>query len=73
MIDRTDLQLMLLEHFFEMDTDELIELFQQLTGHELEIYNEETEEMIRSWRACRNASSRRITPYHKEKTLVPPQ
>jgi hypothetical protein len=37
MIDRTDLQLMLLEQICEMGTDELIELFQQITGNELEI------------------------------------
>lgn len=48
MIDRTDLQLMLLEQIFEMGTDELIELFQHMTGNELEIYNEETEAMIGS-------------------------
>ena len=48
MIDRTDLQLMLLEEIFEMGTDELIELFQHITGNEMEIYNEETEKMIGS-------------------------
>lgn len=41
MIDRTDLQLMLVEQLCEMDTDNLIDLFQQLTGHEMEIYNTE--------------------------------
>ena len=48
MIDRTDLQLMLLEQICEMGTDELIELFQQITGNELEIYSDETEKMIGS-------------------------
>jgi len=48
MIDRTDLQLMLLEQICEMGTDELIVLFQQITGNEMEVYNEETEEMIGS-------------------------
>lgn len=46
MIDRTDLQLMLLEQICEMGTDELIVLFQQITGNEIKIFNEETEEMI---------------------------
>ncbi len=46
MIDRTDLQLMLLEQICEMETDELIVLFQQITGNEMRIFNEETEEMI---------------------------
>lgn len=46
MIDRTDLQLMLLEQICEMGTDELIELFQQITGNDMTIYNEQTEEMI---------------------------
>lgn len=48
MIDRTDLQLMLLEQLFEMGTDELIELFQHITGNEMEIYNVENEKMIGS-------------------------
>ena len=48
MIDRTDLQLMLIEEICEMETGELIELFQQITGHEMEIYNHETEKMIGS-------------------------
>lgn len=48
MIDRTDLQLMLLEQISEMGTDELIVLFQQITGNEMTIYNEETEDMIGS-------------------------
>ncbi len=48
MIDRTDLQLMLVEQLFEMDTDSLIDLFQQLTGHEMEIYNDKTEQMFGS-------------------------
>lgn len=46
MIDRTDLQLMLMEQICEMGTDELIVLFQQITGNEMKIFNEETEEMI---------------------------
>lgn len=49
MIDRTDLQLMLVEQLCEMDTDNLIDLFQQLTGHEMEIYN--TEQIIGSLEA----------------------
>jgi len=48
MIDRTDLQLMLVEKLFEMDTDSLIDLFQQLTGEEMEICNDTTEQMIGS-------------------------
>ena len=48
MIDRTDLQLMLVEEIFEMGTDELIELFQQRTGHELEFFDEEMDEMTGS-------------------------
>ena len=48
MIDRTDLQLMLVEEIFEMGTDELIELFQQRTGQELEFFDEETDDMIGS-------------------------
>ena len=48
MIDRTDLQLMLVEQLFDLGTDELIELFNQITGHEMEIYDDETEEMIGS-------------------------
>lgn len=48
MIDRTDLQLMLLEEICEMETEELIELFQQITRNEMEIYNVETEKMIGS-------------------------
>lgn len=48
MIDRTDLQLMLLEQICEMGTDELIELFQQITGNVMKIFNEETEDMIGS-------------------------
>lgn len=49
MIDRTDLQLMLLEQICDMETEELIELFQHLTGEELEIcVYEKPEEMIGS-------------------------
>ena len=48
MIDRTDLQLMLLEVICEMGTDELIEVFNQFTGEEITIYNEETEDMTGS-------------------------
>jgi len=48
MIDRTDLQLMLLEQICEMGTDELIDVFQHITGNEMEIYNDETEKMIGS-------------------------
>ena len=48
MIDRTDLQMMLVEQLFEMGTDELMELFKQFTGHDLEFYNEETDQMIGS-------------------------
>lgn len=49
MIDRTDLQLMLLEQICEMGTDELIVLFQHLTGEELAIcVYEKPEEMIGS-------------------------
>lgn len=48
MIDRTDLQLMLVEQIVELDTDSLIDLFQQLTGEEMEICNDVTEQMIGS-------------------------
>lgn len=48
MIDRTDLQLMLLENVFEMGTDELIDLFEQITGNEMKIVDLETEEMLGS-------------------------
>ncbi len=48
MIDRIDLQLMLLEQLCEMETEEMIELFQHITGNEMEIYNHETEKMIGS-------------------------
>ena len=48
MIDRTDLQLMLLEEICEMETEELIELFQHIIGNEMEIYDAETEKMIGS-------------------------
>ena len=33
MIDRTDLQLMFVEEIFEQDTENLIELFIQMSGH----------------------------------------
>jgi len=46
MIDRTDLQLMLLEQICDKETDELIELFQQLTGEELEIWVYEKPELM---------------------------
>ena len=45
MIDRTDLQLMLVEEIFEMDTETLIDLFKQMTGHDLTICNDESEQM----------------------------
>ena len=48
MIDRTDLQLMLVEQLFEMGTDDLIDWFQRITGEEMEICNETTEQMIGS-------------------------
>ena len=48
MIDRTDLQLMLVEKLFEMGTDELIDWFQRITGEEMEICNDVTEQMIGS-------------------------
>lgn len=48
MIDRTDLQLMIAEQIMDMDTDNLMELFSKLTGHELEVYNEATETIIGS-------------------------
>jgi len=48
MIDRTDLQLMLVEQIFELDTEILIELFRQVTGHDLKIYDHETEVIIGS-------------------------
>lgn len=48
MIDRTDLQLMIAEQIMEMDTDCLMELFSQLTGHDLEMYDEATETIIGS-------------------------
>lgn len=48
MIDRTDLQLMIVEELFEMNTADLIDLFREVTGHELTIYSDETEQMIGS-------------------------
>jgi hypothetical protein len=48
MIDRTDLQLMIAEQIMEMDNNNLMELFSQLTGHELEVYDEATETIIGS-------------------------
>ncbi len=48
MIDRIDLQLMLVEQLFEMGTDDLIDWFQRITGEEMEIYNDDTEQMIGS-------------------------
>lgn len=37
MNDRTDLKLMLIEEIVELDTDSLIDLFQQLRGQKMEI------------------------------------
>lgn len=48
MIDRTDLQLMLCERVMDLDTDVLIELFAQLTGHELTVYDDETDTIVGS-------------------------
>ena len=48
MLDRTDLQLMIAKQIMEMDTDNLMELYSQLTGHELEVYDEATEAIIGS-------------------------
>lgn len=41
MIDRTDLQLLLCEQIMEMDTNDLMELASELTGHDLEMADEE--------------------------------
>lgn len=43
MIDRTDLQLMVCEQINEMRTDELMALFTELTGQQLEMYDEEKD------------------------------
>jgi hypothetical protein len=43
MIDRTDLQLLLCEQIMEMDTCDLMELASEMTGHDLQIANEEEE------------------------------
>ncbi len=51
MIDRTDLQLMLCEQIMEMDNDNMIELANQLTGHDLETYDEASEVIIGSLEA----------------------
>lgn len=48
MIDRTDLQLMLCEQIMEMGNDELIELANQLNGHDLEAYDEASEVIVGS-------------------------
>lgn len=46
MIDRTDLQLMLCEQIMETPTDELVELMTQLTGAELQMYDEAKDIII---------------------------
>ena len=43
MIDRTDLQLLLCEQIMEMETCDLMELASEITGHELEIADEDKE------------------------------
>jgi len=48
MIDRTDLQLLLCERIMEMDTYELMELASELTGHDLEMADEEEELIVGS-------------------------
>ncbi len=48
MIDRTDLQLMLCEQIMEMGNDEMMELVNQLTGHDLEAYDEASEVVVGS-------------------------
>lgn len=48
MIDRTDLQLMLCEQIMEMGNDEMIELANQLIGHDLEAYDEASEVIVGS-------------------------
>lgn len=48
MIDRTDLQLLLCGQIMEMDTHELMELASEITGHDLEMHNEEEEIMVGS-------------------------
>lgn len=58
MIDRTDLQLMIAERIMEMDTDCLMELFSQRTGHDLEMYDEATETIIGSVETIDIADSR---------------
>lgn len=40
MLDRTDLQLMLVERVIQMGTDELMEVWTHLTGDQLELYDE---------------------------------
>jgi hypothetical protein len=55
MIDRTDLQLMLVEQLFEMDTESLIDVFREITGHDLEIRDAETEQMSGSLASLRLA------------------
>ena len=62
MIDRTDLQMLLCEQSMEMDTHSLIELASEITGHDLEMSNEEEEIMAgslvihqdsrRGWDSC---------------------
>lgn len=48
MIDRTDLQLMLCEQIMEMDTGGLIELVAQVSGHDLEMYQDDEQVIIGS-------------------------
>ena len=48
MIDRTDLHLMITEQIMGMDTDGLMELFTQLTGHDLDMYDDAAETIVGS-------------------------
>ena len=55
---------MLVEQLFELGTDELIECFHQITGHDLEIFDVETEEMSGSLETLEIAN-----PPHLKKLL----
>jgi len=46
MIDQTDLQLMICEQIMDMDTDNLLRLFSELTGSDMLMYDEEKEIMV---------------------------
>jgi hypothetical protein len=46
MLDRTDLQLMICEQIMDMDTDDLLRLFSELTGSDMRMYDEEKDIVV---------------------------